>query len=59
MGFNDLLKFLEEEEKGLVSMAMKLIKEDAPKNKFSIVAGKMAMIEEVRAKIESIQGDSR
>lgn len=53
-GFAELMKWLEEERKGFVDTAMTLIREDAPKNKFSVVTGKLLMIEDVETKVREI-----
>ena len=50
-----LEKFLQEERQECVSAAMALISEDAPKNKFSILAGRLREIENVEAKIASMK----
>jgi hypothetical protein len=51
----ELMKWLDECKAECVASSMKLIREDAPKNKFSIISGKMSMIDEVQTKIEQIE----
>lgn len=51
----DIERFLEEEKKECVDQALKFIHEDAPKNKFSIVAGRLREIENVEAKIAAMK----
>lgn len=52
-----LEQFLLDEKKDCTEQALKLIHEDAPKNKFSIVAGRLREIENVEAKIASMKRD--
>lgn len=47
-----LLPWLDQEIKGVTEIVMKLIEEDAPKNKFSIQTGKLRALEDVKAEIE-------
>lgn len=47
--------WLGEQKQELVTLMMKLIEEDAPKNKFSIPTGKFRMIEEVEGWIEKFE----
>jgi hypothetical protein len=46
-----LLPLLDEMEKTDVEMVEKLITEDAPKNKFSVVSGKHLRLKEIRDEI--------
>lgn len=51
----DLRRDLDERKRGLVTEALKLIREDAPKNKFSILAGCLREIEATEAKISQLE----
>lgn len=50
----ELMKWLDERKSECVDQTMKLIRDDAPKNKFSIITGKMMMIEDVQTKLEQL-----
>jgi hypothetical protein len=50
-----LKEWLADQKKELVEQTIKLISEDAPKNKFSIITGKMKMIEEFESEIENFE----
>lgn len=51
--------WMEDQKKELVDTTVKLISEDAPKNKFSIVTGKMKMIEDLESEIENFERKER
>lgn len=51
---NKLIDWVKEKEQELVDEVVKLISEDAPKNKFSIVTGKKKMLEEFESVIEKL-----
>jgi hypothetical protein len=53
----DLAKWLEEQKGDLVQTSIKLIREDAPKNRFSIVAGRMQMIDDAFEKLQQLVKD--
>ena len=50
---NLFLPWIEEQKKDLADQADRLISEDAPKNKFSILSGKRQMIKAVEEQIET------
>jgi len=52
-----LESYLKEIRQQLIDRVMKLISEDAPKNKFSIVTGELKMVEEVESQIDVIKRD--
>jgi hydrogenase maturation factor len=52
-----LESYLKEIRQQLIERVMKLISEDAPKNKFSIVTGELKMVEEVESQIDVIKRD--
>jgi len=54
---SDFAKWLEEQKSDLVGTSMKLIREDAPKNRFSIVAGRMQMIDDAFEKLSQLVKD--
>jgi len=51
----DLMKWIDEQREECVSSTMSLIRDDAPKNKFSIVTGKMTAFDDVQTKIEQLE----
>ncbi len=51
----ELMKWLDEQKANQVSATVALIRDDAPKNKFSIITGKMTMIDDVQTKIEQLE----
>ena len=48
------MTWLDEQRDDLVREVVVLIGEDAPKNKFSIVTGKLRMIDDVKGKLEQL-----
>lgn len=54
-----LSKFLEDQMRDVTDAVMKLVKEDAPKNKFSILTGKHLAFEDVKAEIERFLQQSK
>ncbi len=42
----------------MVDVVLKLTRDDAPKNKFTIIAGKISMIDDVKAEIRNIREQS-
>lgn len=54
----ELMRFSDEMEAELVQEIMKLITEDAPKNKFSVITGKLRMIEQYKLKIDAIDREN-
>lgn len=50
----ELMKWLDEQRVELTEEVIRLISDDAPKNKFSIVSGKIRMIDDVKNKIEAL-----
>lgn len=51
----DIERWANEEKTSVVNQIIALIHEDAPKNKFSILAGRLRLIEDLESKIESIR----
>lgn len=51
----ELMKWIDEQRAECVSISMRLIREDAPKNKFSVITGKMDAFDEVQVKIEQLE----
>ena len=52
-------EWLETQKRELVDVTVKLISEDAPKNKFSIITGKMKMIEELESEMTIFERKER
>ena len=50
-----LMRWLDDQKHDLVESAMGLIREDAPKNKFSIITGRLLMVEETQSKLMEIE----
>ena len=55
MSFSELSKWLDDRRISLADDIVKLSSEDAPKLKFSIITGKLKMIDEVKSEIESME----
>lgn len=55
----ELRKDLDERKAALVDEVLRLIREDAPKNKFSILAGRLRAIEDTEAKISQLMQEKR
>lgn len=51
----ELMKWIDEQREECVSVTMALIRDDAPKNKFSIVTGKITAFDDMQTKIEQLQ----
>ena len=54
-----LQMWMEEQKKDLMNAALELIREDAPKNKFSVISGKLKMIEDVESQIVVIKREQK
>ena len=50
----DLMKDLSDRKRQIFDDAMKLIREDAPKNKFTILAGRLREIEDTESTIQKL-----
>jgi hypothetical protein len=52
-----LKEYLKSEKDSISGQVVTLIHDDAPKNKFSVFAGRLRMIEDVEAEMASIERD--
>ncbi len=50
----ELMKWIDEQREECISATMSLIRDDAPKNKFSIVTGKITAFDDMQTKIEQL-----
>lgn len=50
----ELMKWIDEQRAECITSTMSLIREDAPKNKFSIVTGKITAFDDIQTKIEQL-----
>ena len=53
----ELMRRIDDRRQELVAKAMGLIKEDAPKNKFSVVTGKLKMVELIKSRILTLESE--
>lgn len=53
-----LQQWLDEEQKTILESLDRLVREDAPKYKFSVLSGRRQMIEEVRGEMDKIKSES-
>jgi hypothetical protein len=53
----ELMKWIDDQKAECVTKTMNLIRDDAPKNKFSIVTGQLTAFEDVQTKIEQLEKD--
>jgi hypothetical protein len=53
----DLMKWIDEQKDECARKTMMLIRDDAPKNKFSIITGQLTAFDDVQTKIEQLEKD--
>mgnify|MGYP001248680038 CR=1 FL=1 len=51
----ELMKWIDDQKAECVTKTMNLIRDDAPKNKFSIVTGKITAFDDIQTKIEQLE----
>lgn len=51
----DLMKWIDEQRGDCVSKYMRMIRDDEPKNKFSVITGKITAYDEVQMKLQEIE----
>lgn len=57
-GLAELMKWGDEQREEMVAQVQRLIMEDAPKNKFSVVTGSLRAIENMQQRITQLESEA-